>query len=115
MSIRFELVLDHDKVNFQLRGDGGRTLLAGLPGTSKIMLQNAILHVRSALRDSHNLVPHRSADGRHFLAVKDKDGSILAKSPHVATPGEVEELAHTILAVAGKAPIVDMTKHTALH
>jgi len=115
MANRFELVLDHDKVNFRLCSTTGQTLLTGLPGSSKIMLQNDILHVRTALRDSGNLVPHRGTDGSHFLTVKDKDGTVLAKSPHVPTPQAIEELAHAILAIVAKAPIFDLTKHSSVH
>jgi uncharacterized protein YegP (UPF0339 family) len=115
MATRFELVLDHEKFRFVLRAADGQVLLNGLPGTSKIMVQNDILHLRSALRDGANLVPHRAADGSCFLTVKDKDGAVLARSPQVATDAALAEMAQAIPALAAKAPIVDLTKHAPAH
>jgi hypothetical protein len=108
---RFELVLDHDKMTFQLRTHEGQTLLTGLGSTtSKIMLQNDILHVRRASTDASHLVEHEGKDGTHWVTVKDKDGSVLAKSPHVATVAAMQEIKARILAVVAAAPIVDLAK-----
>lgn len=115
MATRFELILDHEKFRFVLRAADGRALLTGLPATSKIMVQNDILHLRSALRDGANLVPHRAADGGAFLTVKDKDGAVLAKSCHLPAETALPELAQAIAAAAAKAPIVDLTKHAPAH
>ena len=107
---RFELVLDHDKMTFQLRTGDGQTLLTGLGGTSKIMLQNDILHVRRAITDPTHVVDHVGKDGTHWVTVKDHDGSVLAKSPHVSNAGEVAIIKARILELAPAAPIVDLTK-----
>ncbi len=112
MATRFELVLEQDKYTFQLRTSDGRVLLKGLGSPSKIMTQNEILHVRSALRDPQHLVPHHDGD-RHFVVVKDTDGSVLARSPQFATEGELTDLMPQILAVTGAAPIVDLSKRAA--
>lgn len=114
MATRFELVPHHDRMTFNLRTAEGEILLTGLGGSSsKVMVQNEILHVRSALRDRANLVPHHGKDGSHWVVLKDHDGSVLAKSPHVANAHEREALESRLLAVAGKAPIVDLTKRAA--
>jgi hypothetical protein len=110
---RFELILDHDKVTFHLRTADGQVLLTGLGAKSKIMVQNEILHVRKALRDPSHLVPHEGRDGSHWIVVKDLDGSVLAKTPHVETAAAANDLIARILALAPAAPIVDLTKHHA--
>jgi uncharacterized protein YegP (UPF0339 family) len=113
MANRFELVLDHDKFNFHLRTADGLTLLTGLGSTSRIMTQNEIAHVRSSLRDPSHLVSHVGDDGSFFVTVKDKDGSVLAKSPHVGSKALLEELAHRILTLAPQAPMIDLSKRAA--
>lgn len=110
---RFELTQEHDHVIFHLRTPEGKTLLTGLGSKSKIMVQNEIMHVRNSLRDPSHLVPHQATDGSHWFVLKDVDGSVLAKSPHVATAAELEDLRIRILAVAASAPIVDFTKRSA--
>lgn len=109
---RFELVLDHGTPTFQLRTPTGQVLLSGLGSKSKIMVQNEILHVRSALRDPTRLVPHQAPDGTHWVVLKDEDGSVLAKSPHVPSQTALQELTTQVFAVAASAPILDRTKHS---
>ncbi|MFY9343032.1 MAG: hypothetical protein WAT39_11115 [Planctomycetota bacterium] len=113
MANRFELVLERDKFTFYLRTSDGLTLLTGLGSTSRIMTQNEIAHVRESLRDPTHLVPHRGADGSHFVTVKDKDGSVLAKSPHVGSAALLDELTQRILSLAPSAMMVDTTKRAA--
>lgn len=110
---RFELAQDHDHLTFHLRTPEGQTLLTGLGSKSKIMVQNEIMHARNALRDPAHLVPHQAADGTHWFVLKDLDGSVLAKTPHVATATDLDDMRVRILAVAASAPIVDLTKRSA--
>lgn len=112
---RFEIVPDHDQLTFQLRTAEGQTLLTGLAESSKIMLQNEILHVRRALRDASHIVPHHGDDGSHWIVVKDLDGSVLAKSPHVPSTEALDEVIERVLAVAPTAPIVDLSKRAPAH
>ncbi|MFN3241733.1 MAG: hypothetical protein ACE37K_09500 [Planctomycetota bacterium] len=112
MANRFEVVLEHDDTFlFQLRTKDGDVVLRGLGSPSKIMTQNEILHLRNSLRDDARRVPHESADGEHFLVIKDRDGSVLAKSPRVASKEALEGLEQRILDACG-APIVDLTKRS---
>lgn len=114
MATRFELVPHHDRLTFNLRTTDGEILLTGLgSSSSKIMVQNEIQHVRSALKDRANLVPHHGKDGSHWVVLKDHDGSVLAKSPHVADVHARQALETRLLEVAGKAPIVDLVKRAA--
>lgn len=113
MANRFELVVDHDKFNFLLRTGDGLTLLQGLGSSSRIMTQNEIAHVRRALTDALHLVAHRADDGTHFVTVKDTDGTVLARSPHVGSEALLGELTQRILSIAPTAPIVDLSKRTA--
>lgn len=110
MANRFELTVDHDQIFFQLRAATGEVLLRSLGSNSKIMTQNEILHLRRALQSPQQLVNHQAADGSHFLVVKDKDGSVLAKSPHVDNLAHLRELTDKVLAIYAGAPIVDLTK-----
>jgi hypothetical protein len=114
-STRFEIVPDHDQLTFHLRTTDGQTLLTGLGSNSKIMLQNEILHARKALRDRSHIVKHAGDDGTHWIVVKDLDGSVLAKSPHLPTPEALEEVIARVLAVAATAPIVDLSKRAHAH
>ena len=95
MSTRFEVVLEHDNTYFfQLRMDDGSVILRSLGSDSKIMTQNEVLHLRNSLRDDSRLVPHDGDDGSFFLVVKDRDGTVLARTPRgrVATPRTYEHL-----------------------
>ena len=114
-STRFEIVHDRDQLTFHLRTTEGQTLLSGLASDSKIMLQNEILHARKALRDPSHIVKHHGADGSHWIVVKDLDGSVLAKSPHVPSETALDEVIQRVLAVAATAPILDMTKRAHAH
>jgi len=112
MAMRFEVLHEDDVFFFQLRTAEGDVILRSLDSPSKIMTQNEILHLRSSLQDGSRLVPHTSADGEHFVVVKDADGSVLAKSVRVATEQELQALREQVVAAA-TAPIVDLTKRKA--
>ncbi len=114
-STRFEIVPDRDHLTFHLRTTEGQTLLTGLGSNSKVMLQNEILHARKALRDPTHVVKHRGNDGSHWIVVKDLDGSVLAKSPHVPSEAALDEVIERVLAVAATAPIVDLSKRAHAH
>jgi hypothetical protein len=115
MAIRFELVTEQDRVYFQLQKPTGPLLLKSLGSKSKIMTQNEIAHLRATLQEPSHLVPHEAADGTRFLVVKDKDGSVLAKSPHVPDASSMAALRQEILQAANTASIVDLTKRHAQH
>ena len=111
MATRYELVFEHDATfRFQLRHADGEVILRGLDSTSKIMSQNEILHLRNSLRDDSRMVRHTAKDGTQFVVVKDRDGSVLARSKNVATEAELDELVESLLGAAG-APIIDLAKH----
>jgi hypothetical protein len=114
-STRFEIVPDRDQFVFHLRTTDGQTLLTGLATSSKIMLQNEILHARKALRDPSHVVKHVGTDGAHWIVVKDLDGSVLAKSPHLPSVTALDEVIDRVLAVAATAPIVDLSKRAHAH
>jgi hypothetical protein len=111
---RFEIVRERDQLTFHLRTVEGMTLLNGLAESSKIMLQNEILHLRRALREPSQVVRHQGSDGSHWIVVKDQDGSVLAKSPHVPSAAALDEVVERVLAVAPSAPIVDLSKRAAV-
>jgi len=114
MATRFEIVHEHDTFLFQLRTADGEVVLRSLGSPSKIMTQNEILHLRSAIRDESHFVPHVADDGTHFLVLKDKDGSVLAKTDHVGSAAVLDQLKETIIA-AGAAPMIDLTKKHRSH
>ncbi|MEO6593461.1 MAG: hypothetical protein ABIP94_01765 [Planctomycetota bacterium] len=114
MATRFELVLETGgKFHFLLRSPDGEVLLRSLAGDSKIMAQNELLHARNALRDDARLVPHEGEDGSRFLIVKDRDGSVLARSPKVNTAAELHALTEQIRHAGQGAPVIDLTKRRA--
>lgn len=115
MSTRFEVVLEHDDTYFfQLRMDDGSVILRSLGSDSKIMTQNEVLHLRNSLRDDSRLVPHGGEDGSFFLVVKDRDGSVLARTPRAKTRPELDELTSKLLA-SSAAPMVDLSKSHHAH
>lgn len=115
MVTRLEVVLEHDDTFFfQLRTVDGDVVLRSLGSPSKIMTQNEILHLRSAIRDDSHWIPHEADDGSHFFVLKDKDGSVLAKSSRTKTAEELEQLKQVIVA-AGGAPMIDLTKKHGTH
>ncbi|MFK7741735.1 MAG: hypothetical protein AB8H80_15560 [Planctomycetota bacterium] len=110
MATRFELVREgDDQFYFQLRMSDGDIVLKGLASNSKVMTQNEILHVRNCLRDDSRMVPHEDAQGQQFVVVKDRDGSVLARSAKVATVDALHELEHKMIAAAS-APIIDLAR-----
>lgn len=114
MVTRFEIVHEHDDFFFQLRTADGDVVLRSLGSPSKIMTQNEILHSRTAMRDDSHWVPHEAKDGSHFLVLKDKDGSVLARSSQTQSSAELDQLRELIIA-AGTAPMIDMTKKHSSH
>ena len=115
MVTRLEIVLEHDDTFFfQLRTADGEVVLRSLGSPSKIMTQNEILHLRSAIRDDSHWIPHEGDDRSHFYVLKDKDGSVLAKSTHTKTLEELEKIKQIIVA-AGSAPMIDLTKKHSSH
>lgn len=109
MATRYEIVHDHDAFFFQLRMADGDVVLRGLDSPSKIMVQNEILHLRNALRDDSRLVPHDGDDGERFVVVKDRDGSVLARSKRVDGDAALRELVDDLLGAA-HAPIIDLAR-----
>lgn len=110
MATRFELVLEHeDTFFFQLRTKEGDVVLRGLGSNSKIMTQNELLHLRKAVKDNSQLVPHVSSDDAHFLIIKDVDNSVLARSSKMRSKSELNALT-TLIVEAADSPMIDLTK-----
>ena len=109
MATRFEVTHEAGQFLFVLRGADNSVLLRGLPGDSKIMVQNEILHLRRALGDPTRVVAHGDGSA-HFGVIKDNDGSVLAKSPHLTTREALDELLATVRRVAVAAPTIDLAK-----
>jgi uncharacterized protein YegP (UPF0339 family) len=110
MANRFELVVDHDKTFFELKDKDGHTLLRSLGSASKIMTQNEIQHLRKALRDRSHLVAHQGKDGSWFVVVKEDNGTVLARSPHVPDDPALQTLIDHVMEIFASAPIIDKTK-----
>lgn len=111
MATRFEITLTEEgSFRFQLRAGSGDLLLRGATSSSKIMTQNRILHLRSALRDPARFEAHRNVDGSSFVIVRDNDGSALARSRPATDEATRRELELTLTAAA-EAPMIDLTKH----
>ena len=111
MPARFELVIDdRGKFHFDLRAPEGAVLLSGLPCDSKVMVEDEILRARNALRDASRIVAHHSDISRHFVVIKARNGSVLARSPQVESDGKLMELTEQICAAAASAPIADLTQ-----
>lgn len=108
MATRFELVQDPlGKFHFQLCDDGGTLLLESLGGDSKIMTQNDLQHARQALTQADHVVGHVAADGTHFAVVKDDDGSVLARTPHVPSATRLDAMVAEVRNSALVAPLID--------
>lgn len=106
MAAKFELIADEPgRYTFTLTGEQGQALLFGVSPDGRIAVQNYILHVRKAVKDAHHFVPHDAPDGA-FVVLKDSNGDVLGKSPHVRKdllPGLVD----AIQAAAPGAPIIE--------
>ena len=83
MNAVFDLTADEQgRYWFTLKGTEGEPLLVGLKSAGRIPAGIDVLHVRKAVRDIHHFVPHLASDGA-FVVLKDTNGEVLAKSPHV--------------------------------
>lgn len=110
MVTRFELNQDDaGRFGFVLRHQDGEVLLAGLMGDSKVMAQNDVLHARSAIREASRFVPHQGSDGSHFAVLKDKDGSVLARTRHFDSASTLQDAIASIAACVD-APLLDLTR-----
>lgn len=110
MASRFEIVsVPSGKYQFQLRGPDGEVLLTSPGYDGKITAQNAVLHARTAIKDEGRVLDEVTARGQHQIVLKEKDGSLLARSP-AADASVLAALRSSILTVAATAPIVDLTK-----
>lgn len=111
MATRFELVQDpSSKFHFQLRAADGSVLLLGLPCDNKLAAQNELLHTRKSLRQQDRVVEHTADDHTQFVVIKDGDGSVLARSQHVASPAQLKALVETLCGAATGAPLIDLCK-----
>lgn len=115
MATRFEIVHAHDDTfSFQLRTADGEVILSGLESPSKIMTQNEVLHLRNCLRDDSRMVPHEDDAGMRFVVVKDRDGTVLARSPKVHSEDDLVQLEQRMIAAAS-APMVDLARKPRPH
>jgi len=111
MKDRFEVVQDpNGRFSFQLRAADGATLLSSLACDSKIMAQSDLLHTRNSLRDNDRVIEHQADDGTRFVVIKDRNGAVLARSPHVDPTAPFAAMLDRIRSAAQGAPLVDLTK-----
>jgi hypothetical protein len=110
MNARYEIVQDDQRFSFRLLGSDGTVLLSGLPSSGKIAVQSEVLHVRNSVRAGDRFVTHAADDGTHFVVLKDRHGNVLARSPHVRSPGHLDRLIEMIHAVASGAPMLDLAR-----
>jgi hypothetical protein len=83
MDAVFDLIPDEQgRYAFTLKGTEGEPLLVGLKTDGRIPAGIDVLHVRKAVRDIHHFIPHLASDGA-FVVLKDINGEVLGKSPHV--------------------------------
>lgn len=116
MAARFEVVLDEGgRFFFQLCSPEGDVLLTSLPGTSKIMVQNAVLNARNSVRDPERLIVHESDAGEHFAVLKDRNGEVLARTGRVGTAEALEAMLERVRSLGSSAPLVDRSKHRPEH
>jgi hypothetical protein len=110
MNARYELVTDpQGRFCFRLIDREGRVILSGLPSAGKIAAQSDILHARNSIRAGDRLVTHE-AGGKHFVVLKDKDGSVLGRSPQVDSPEGLTALVALLGELGAQAPLVDATR-----
>ncbi len=108
MSTKFEIVQDDQgRFCFRLLDGQQHVLLTGLPSKGKVAVQLEVQHARQAIRAGDRFVAHTDHGGEHFVVLKDKDGSVLAKSPHFAVRADVDALIAAVAASAPGAPLVD--------
>jgi uncharacterized protein YegP (UPF0339 family) len=106
MRTKFELISDEQgHCGFVLKADDGSTLLRGVAAAGRSTVQTEIAHVRKAVKDVHLFVPHRADDGA-FVVLKDRDGSVLAKTPHVP-PAHLLGMVQKIRYEAPEAPVFE--------
>ena len=111
MNARFELIKDGtDRVRFRLLGTEGELLLAGLPCRGKIAAQNEVVHARRSITAGDHFVPHTDKNGKHFVVLKDDDGTVLGRSRVVAREDDLSMLIERIVEYAESANIVDHTQ-----
>jgi uncharacterized protein YegP (UPF0339 family) len=110
MNARYELVMDQQgRFRFRLLDREGRVLLNGLPCDGKIGAQSDVLHARNSIRAGDRLVSHE-AHGHHFVVLKDKDGSVLGRSPQVDSTEHLTALIEQLGELGTNAPLVDATR-----
>ena len=110
MKERYEVVQDSNgKFYFHLRAADGAVLLSSLACDSKITAKNELLHLRNSLREADRVIEHEAGDHTRFVVVKDHDGTVLARSPHVDPATSFPVLLATIREAAG-APMLDLSK-----
>ncbi len=108
MSAKFEIVQDdHGRFCFRLIDADETMLLTGLPNSGKIAVQGDVQRTRQSIRAADRFHPHTAHDGSLFAVLKDKNGSVLARSRVVAQQPELDGLLQRIGAIAGDAPLLD--------
>lgn len=110
MSTRFELLTDdRGRIFYCLVDNDGEVLLQGLPCRGKIDAQTEVMHARELL-SSERLVPHEDKEGRHFVVLKDEEGTVLGRSRHVETERELGAMIDEICAAGPRAAVIDHTR-----
>lgn len=101
MDAIFELTADEQgRYSYTLKGTAGEPLLLGLKSAGRTDVGIDVVHVRRAVRDLHHFVPHLADDGA-FAVLKDTNGDVLGKTPHVPKT----RLRQLVVAIQDLAPV----------
>lgn len=104
--------IPHERFEFVLYDDDGSELLRGLPCSSRGQARRAAEATAMAV-GLEERVFQRSLHGELFLAVHDENDELIARSPHVGTEREIEDLLTEARHAAPRAQFVDATAKVA--
>ena len=102
----------HERFEFVLYDDDGSELLRGLPCSTRGQARRAAVATATAI-ELEERVFQRSLHGELFLAVHDEHDELIARSPHVGTEREIEDLLTEARHAAPRAQLVDLTAERA--
>lgn len=100
--------IPHERYEFVLYDDDGSELLRGFPCSTRGQAKRAAEATALAI-SQEDRVFQRSLHGELFLAVHDERDEMIARSPHVTTEREIEDLLTEARHAAPRARIIDMT------
>jgi hypothetical protein len=100
--------IPHERYEFVLYDDDGSELLRGFPCSTRGQAKRAAEATAKSI-GQEDRVFQRSLHGEIFLAVHDEQDQMIARSPHVSTEREIEDLLTEARHAAPRAKIVDLT------